>query len=176
MRRPLLIICSALLSSSLAGCQDDAEQTTIDRPGSTAATQATTPAATDAASELTLARAGPGPHLTDGAGSALYALQGDIAGEGCVDVCLEAWPPMLVADARPSAAPGLQPNLVATVQRPDGTHQVTYGNKPLYRYAGDTGVGRTTGHGVKDRWGQWHLVGPDGGMLPAGAASAGDPG
>ena len=176
MRRRLLITCSALLSLSLVGCQDDAEQTTIDRPGSSAAMQATTPAAMDAAGDLMLARTGPGPHLTDGAGSALYALQGDIAGEGCVDVCLEAWPPMLVSDATPSAAAGLQPNLVATVQRPDGMHQVTYGNKPLYRYAGDTGVGRTTGHGVKDRWGQWLLVGPDGAMLPAGQAGAGDPG
>lgn len=174
MRRPLLITCGVLLSLSLSGCQDGAEQTTAgpataDRPGSTVATQATTPAAMDAAVQLTLVRGGPGPHLADGAGSALYSLEGDTAGQGCVDVCLEAWPPVLVSEAQPTAAAGLQPNLVSTVQRPDGTRQVTYGNMPLYRYAGDTGLGRTTGHGVKDRWGQWHLVGPDGETLPTAA-------
>ena len=175
MPRPLLVACGVLLSLSLAGCQDGAEQTTVERPGSTVATQATTPAAADAAGQLTLVRSGPGPHLADGAGSALYSLEGDIAGQGCADVCLEVWPPMLVSTAQPTAAAGLQPNLVSSVQRPDGTRQVTYGNKPLYRYAADTGLGRTTGHGVKDQWGQWHLVRPDGETLPA-EAGRGDPG
>ena len=177
MPRPLSITCSVLLSMALAGCQDGAERTaeptTVDGPGSPVATQATTPAAVDAAGQLTLVRGDPGPHLADGAGSALYSLDGDIAGQGCIDVCLETWPPMLVAEAQPSAAAGLQPNLVSSVQRPDGTRQVTYGNKPLYRYAGDTGLGRTTGHGVKDRWGQWHLVGPGGETLPAPAGDDG---
>lgn len=177
MPRPLLITCGVLLSLSLGGCQDGAErtagQTTVDGPGSPVATEATTPAAVDAAGQLTLVRGGPGPHLADGAGSALYSLEGDTAGQGCVGVCLEAWPPMLVSEAQPSAAPGLQPNLVSSVQRPEGTRQVTYGNKPLYRYAGDTGLGRTTGHGVKDRWGQWRLVGPGGETLPAAAGGEG---
>ena len=177
MPRPLSITCSVLLSMALAGCQDGAERTaeptTVGGPGSPVATQATTPAAIDAAGQLTLVRGDPGPHLADGAGSALYSLDGDVAGQGCLDVCLETWPPMLVAEAQPSAAAGLQTNLVSSVQRPDGTRQVTYGNKPLYRYAGDTGLGRTTGHGVKDRWGQWHLVGPDGGALPAAAGAPG---
>lgn len=162
----LLIAWVVALTFVSTGCQDRSGRDDGDieaAPG--IATPATTPAAVDAAGELTLANSGPGPHLTDRAGSALYALDGDTAGEGCVDVCLEAWPPMLIAEAQPSVAAGLQPNLVASVQRPDGRRQVTYGNRPLYRYAGDTGVGRTTGHGVKDRWGQWHLVGPGGETL-----------
>lgn len=179
MRCPLLTTCGVLLSLSLAGCQGGAERTpgeqaSVPRPDATAAEEATTPAAADAAGQLTLVAGGPGPHLADGAGSALYALEGDTAGQGCVDVCLEAWPPVLVAEAQPTAAAGLQPNLVSSVQRPDGTRQVTYGNKPLYRYAGDKGLGRTSGHGTMDQWGQWHLVGPDGGTLPA--ESAGDQG
>lgn len=163
MRQSQLLIGFVLLFT-LIGCQQDrAGRTTGELPtqGSTAATQQTA-AVADASGELSLALGGPGPHLTDAAGTALYALDADTAGEGCVGVCLEAWPPMLISEAQPSVAAGLQPNLVSSVQRPDGTNQVTYANKPLYRYAGDTGAGRTTGHGVDDRWGRWHLVGPGG--------------
>lgn len=52
------------------------------------APQRQTQAAASAAGELTLVQACPGPRLADAAGSALYALEADVAGEGCVHTCL----------------------------------------------------------------------------------------
>lgn len=106
-----------------------------------------------------------GTYLTDSAGNALYAIEGETQGEKCTGACLEAWPPLLVGDVQPSAGAGAQASLVATVPRDDGTSQVTYDGQPLYRYAADTGAGRTAGQGVEDQWGQWHLVTADGSPL-----------
>ena len=108
---------------------------------------------------------GPGPYLTNSAGSALYFMEGDTDGSKCVDACTEAWPPVLVEDVAPTAGPELQGGMLATTTRADGFVQVTYNQHPLYRYAADTGAGRTAGHGVEDQWGHWHLVGPAGDAL-----------
>ncbi|WP_368563846.1 hypothetical protein [Pseudoxanthomonas sp. UTMC 1351] len=52
-----------------------------------------------------------------------------------------------------------------------GRHHLSYNGHPLYRYAGDRGAGRTTGHGVEDKWGNWHLMSIEGnaygGQLPS---------
>ena len=55
----------------------------------------------------------------------------------------------------------LEPELVGSVQRHDGTAQVTYDGSPLY-YARDSGPGQTTGQDVTDQWGEWYLVQPSG--------------
>ncbi|MDQ3270074.1 MAG: hypothetical protein M3Q11_07820 [Pseudomonadota bacterium] len=170
MYRSISLAALALGLFGIAACQDrsnvaapGSQPAQAPAPGSSQPTPAAqTPAAASAAGALTLVQAEPGAYVADAAGSALYSLEGDVSGEGCIDRCLEVWPPMLVSQAQPGAAPGLAPNLVASTPRADGTVQVTYGNKPLYRYAGDAGAGRTAGHGVKDQWGQWSLVGADG--------------
>lgn len=108
----------------------------------------------------------PGPHggtyLVDSAGNAVYMLEGDRDGSKCTGPCLQAWPPVLVGETQPTAGPGLQPTMVASVRRPDGSMQVTYNNHTLHRYAADTGRGRTAGHEVRDQWGEWYLLTPTG--------------
>jgi predicted lipoprotein with Yx(FWY)xxD motif len=106
-----------------------------------------------------------GSFVTDSAGTSLYFLEGDTDGSKCVDECTTTWPPFLVEGAMPNESPGLDAALVGVVTRPDGSTQVSYGNHPLYRYSGDTGVGSTAGHGVEDQWGHWYLVTPAGGEL-----------
>lgn len=103
-----------------------------------------------------------GPYLANSAGSALYYLEGDIDGSGCVEACTEAWPPALVGEVAPSAGAQVDASLLGTVSRADGSTQVTYNGNPLYRYAGDIGAGRTNGMDVRDKYGQWRLVGPQG--------------
>lgn len=124
-----------------------------------------------AAQGVTLAVSAQGPegaYITDSAGVALYRLEGDRDGSGCTGDCLIAWPPVLMGATQPSGAAGLQGALISSVARPDGSRQVTFGGQPLYRYAADGGVGGTNGHGVKDRYGTWRLVSPQ------GAAAAGE--
>lgn len=113
----------------------------------------------------TLAMSGtPSPHLVDGAGSAVYALAGNTDGSKCNAACEEAWPPVIAHDAQPTAGTGVEPARIGILQRGDRSH-VTYGGKPLYRYAGDAGANRTAGAGVEDQWGKWSLVGLDGEAL-----------
>ncbi len=109
---------------------------------------------------------GPAPYLANSAGSALYTLQGDSDGSKCDQACTHVWPPMTVVEALPSNTPGLDAGKIGTIQRADGSLQVTYDGHPLYVYAADGGAGRTAGHGVNDKWGQWSLVGPEGAPLP----------
>ena len=116
-----------------------------------------------------------GPYIADGAGNALYYLEGDTDGSKCVDACTVAWMPAMVTATTPSAAPGLDAGQVGMIQRPDGSRQVTYNSHPLYRYTADGGAGSINGHGVEDQWGHWYLVTPGGDEHP-GSTSDDDAG
>lgn len=138
-------------------------------PGSSAAPATQAPGAVgnldgqqSGGGNVTLAMSGtPSSHLVDGAGTAVYILEGNMDGTRCDAACEEAWPPVLAHDVRPEAGPGVEPARIGTLDRNGRTH-VTYGGQPLYRYAGDMGAGRTAGAGVEDQWGKWSLVGLDG--------------
>lgn len=115
--------------------------------------------------QLTVSSAGAeAPYIVDGAGRALYLLEGDDNAGKCTDACLQTWPPVLVAgtDVRADVAPRLQADMVGTLQRPDGTVQLTYNGHPLYRYAVDDGAGSIAGQDLTDQWGEWYLVTPEG--------------
>lgn len=127
----------------------------------------------DAGAIMVATSGGPGPYLVNSAGSALYYLEGDTDGSRCIDACAEAWPPALVAGVAPSTGADLDASLLGTIDRADGSSQVTYGGHPLYRYAGDVGAGRTNGMDVTDKYGQWHLAGPDGEPVAGDARGSG---
>lgn len=96
-----------------------------------------------------------GQYLVDQAGMTLYMFAPDAQGPStCYDDCATNWPPVTVAsaDALPAAAEGLDAALFGTVERDDGTFQVTYNGWPLYYYAGDMEAGATTGQGLGDNW------------------------
>ena len=54
---------------------------------------------------------------------------------------------------------GVDPALVSTVKRADGTEQATLAGWPLYTYAKDEAPGQWKGQGVG---GTWFVVRPDG--------------
>lgn len=129
-----------------------------------------------------------GPHdryLVDGRGRAVYVLENDTDGSRCTGDCLQVWPP-LPGDPRGAAGAGdeadmpaasdaagapdmpgtdLLPDTIDTIQRPDGTMQMTYNGHPPYHYSRDRGDGDTSGHHLEDEWGEWYLLGPDGDRL-----------
>jgi predicted lipoprotein with Yx(FWY)xxD motif len=174
----LFMFCgAAALALGVAGCNREAMDTEPATTADTAAADtATLPAdtATDAnatgAESLTLATGSNGQYLADASGRAVYMLEGD--GE-CVGECLTVWPPVVVTTSTPVVGANLQSGLVSTVQRDDGTLQLTYNGHPLYYYARDTGTGMAMGQAVDDDFGEWYLVGPGGIALTDVDASAG---
>ena len=89
-----------------------------------------------------------GTYVADAEGRALYMFEADQQGQGeqqavshCYDACAEAWPP-LISQGAPPAGEAIQQDLMATIERRDGSTQVTYGGWPLYYYVQDEGPGQ----------------------------------
>jgi predicted lipoprotein with Yx(FWY)xxD motif len=99
----------------------------------------------------------------------LYTHAGDTATSStCTGACATAWPP-LATTGQPVAGAGVTGQL-ATLTRPDGTTQVSFGGHPLYYWQGDTKAGDVTGNGMDGF--SAAMVGAAG---PAPAASAAAP-
>jgi predicted lipoprotein with Yx(FWY)xxD motif/cytochrome c553 len=99
--------------------------------------------------------------LLDAEGRSLYLYTADgVDGDplACVDACLNNWPP-LVVEGDVVVGEGLDGALVGSVERSDGTLQVTYGGHPLYTYARDRAPGDTNGQALG---GAFFLVGATG--------------
>ncbi|QQQ74920.1 hypothetical protein IOD16_27900 [Saccharothrix sp. 6-C] len=101
-----------------------------------------------------------GEVVQDGDGRTLYRFDKDTpdpAKSNCEGQCAVTWPPVL-SDGTPQLQ-GVDPALVSTVKRADGTEQVTLDGWPLYTYAKDEAPGQWKGQGVG---GTWFVVRPDG--------------
>jgi predicted lipoprotein with Yx(FWY)xxD motif len=98
--------------------------------------------------------------LVNSRGLSLYRFMLDHRGiSRCSGACAVTWPPLLVSGtAKPTVGGGAIRSLVGTIRRANGTRQVTYAGFPLYRYAGDTGPGMTTGEGLNSFKAKWWLV------------------
>jgi predicted lipoprotein with Yx(FWY)xxD motif len=135
-----------------------------------AAPTATAAAAAASAPAAQVAEVGAfGSILVGEDGRTLYAFTKDVDGQStCVDACAAAWPAVTVTDgfAPPT---GVEPALVSTVDRPDGSKQLKVGKWPLYYYAGDGAKGETNGQGVG---GVWFVVKADGTLIKGEAAAA----
>jgi predicted lipoprotein with Yx(FWY)xxD motif len=75
----------------------------------------------------------------------------------CYGACAAYWPP-LTTRGKPRAIAGARKALLGTTKRRDGRLQVTYHGHPLYRFAGDTKPGQTSGEGLTDFGGRWDPV------------------
>lgn len=83
----------------------------------------------------------------------LYIFEMDEAGvSNCTGDCASAWPPLTVAEGEePTAGDGVEGTL-DTIERDDGSLQVTLDGQPLYYWASDEEPGDATGQGVQDVW------------------------
>jgi predicted lipoprotein with Yx(FWY)xxD motif len=93
--------------------------------------------------------------LTDQNGLTLYLFTKDSkkpSRSTCDGDCATNWPPLLVQGSAGVQSNGVDPKLVGTVERADGTEQVTIGGWPAYRYAKDTAPGQANGHAVGGTW------------------------
>jgi predicted lipoprotein with Yx(FWY)xxD motif len=173
MRKTSLTLAIAMVALGIAGCSRDAD---TEVAATAPPVSATTPPPADTqptAVALTLAESPAGTYVADSTGRAVYILEGDATGTKCTGDCLAAWPPVLAASATPGPGAGGLQGQIGTVQRDDGTLQLTLNGQPLYHHAKDAGPGTTTGQAVKDTWGEWYLVAPNGLAIETGPSTAG---
>lgn len=115
-----------------------------------------------------------GQYLVDGKGNSLYVFTSDKHGtSSCSGACARAWPPLTTTSTPEAAAPSLDASKLGTITRRDGTKQVTFNGKPLYRHARDTAANEVRGQGMHSFGGEWALVAPDGSMIKAQSKGAG---
>jgi predicted lipoprotein with Yx(FWY)xxD motif len=121
------------------------------------------PSATPSTARLGAAALAPGTALVDRSGRSLYLFEKDSPTmSACTGACASAWPPVLAHGSATQASAPVQSALVGSVQRSDGTRQVTYDGHPLYRYAGDDKAGQTRGQGLDQFGAGWYVVSPSG--------------
>lgn len=95
-----------------------------------------------------------GPILTDAEGMTLYMFFKDEnldAASACYGDCLDKWTPLTV-EADPTWGEGVDKSRIGTIEREDGSTQVTYNDWPMYTFADDTAAGDTKGVGFKNLW------------------------
>lgn len=111
-----------------------------------------------------------GKVLTDQNGMTLYMFEKDSKKPSkatCNGDCAKTWPPLLVQGK--VELQGVDPKIVGSVKRVDGSEQVTVGGWAVYRYSKDTKPGEANGNGVG---GTWFAIEPAGckvGTAPAAA-------
>ena len=100
--------------------------------------------------------------VVDNAGLTLYMFEKDENGRSaCSGQCATYWPPLLTS-ANPLARVGVTQSLLGTTRRGDGSEQVTYAGRPLYRFFEDSRPGQTNGEGSQDFGGEWNVLSPAG--------------
>jgi predicted lipoprotein with Yx(FWY)xxD motif len=165
MRRLLVLVW--VLTLVLTACGDGADRGTEPVEPTEPADQAAESKASPGT--LMVATTALGDTVVDGAGRSVYVFDNDRNGQSsCADQCAQNWPPVTV-EGMPSAGEGIDEAALGTVERADGSQQVTYAGRPVYHFAGDADPGDVQGHGVGDKW--W-LVRPDGSPIPKAEGGA----
>jgi predicted lipoprotein with Yx(FWY)xxD motif len=123
-----------------------------------------------------------GKVLVDPRGRTLYVFAPDPRGKStCTGSCETYWPPVPGADAKRGGAAAVTAKL-GSIQRADGSSQLTVNGYPVYTYVGDHATGQANGQGKNLSGGLWWVVAPSGARVTktpassAGAPSAGSGG
>jgi predicted lipoprotein with Yx(FWY)xxD motif len=160
MRSQLPLVVCSLSLLVVTGCSSTSEQpaaTTAAAPSTVASASKTGPA------HVMTAQNPLGTIVTDDRGRALYLFAADSGTTStCAGPCAKEWPPLLTSGA-PVAGTGIDPTLLATTPRPDGTTQLTYHGHPLYYYDDDDQApGATKGQGERSYGAAWYVLNPAG--------------
>ncbi len=96
---------------------------------------------------------GVGSYFVANNGMTVYAFKRDGLGvSNCVDNCATAWPPYTVESAEGLSVPDGVLGEVGTIERADGTLQVTYNQMPLYFWQNDAAAGDVNGNNFRTNW------------------------
>ena len=88
-----------------------------------------------------------GTVLTDEKGYSLYTYKHDPMGKSdCSGRCARKWPPVMVNGELPAGSD------LSVIDRKDGSRQIAYRGRPLYRWIKDKQPGQVTGHNLGEVW------------------------
>ena len=114
-----------------------------------------------------------GPYLVNEAGESLYLFEADKKNASqCYDACAQAWPPV-TAEESLQAREGIVREKLGTIEREDGSKQVSYAGHPLYRFVKDREPGETKGQDIEGFGAEWYLVTPQGEKVEGGGQETG---
>jgi predicted lipoprotein with Yx(FWY)xxD motif len=166
-RSYLAVSAVALIAAlAVAGCGSSGSSST----SSSASSEPTSGGGTEEAAQTTASpeaeatpvslgsAAGVGKVLVDSEGMTLYYFQKDQKGSGkskCEGACAAGWPP-LTTEGEPEAMAGVSKSMLGTIQRSDGTTQVTYAGWPLYTFVEDKKPGEDNGTDSKAFGASWY--------------------
>jgi predicted lipoprotein with Yx(FWY)xxD motif len=81
----------------------------------------------------------------------------------CLGACAVAWPPLLIT-SRPHVGGAVSSSMVGSIQRPDGSSQVTFAGHPLYLFGPDAALPGSPivaqGSGITAFGGTFNLIPP----------------
>ncbi len=145
-------------------------------PGAEApqASPAASPMAQGGTTVITAENSDLGTILTDAQGMTLYIFLSDTPGSGestCYDKCEQNWP--VFSAEEPLTLPDGVSGELGTIERTDGTMQVTYNGWPLYFFAKDQQPGDVTGQGIGDVW--YVAIPAEGDAIPGAEAPQASP-
>ena len=98
-----------------------------------------------------------GPGFIDSSGRTVYVFDADLASPGrsvCNGACAQNWPPL----APPAGVTLTSP--FSSIARDDGSAQLAYAGRPLYRFIADARPGDANGDGIDAFGGLWHIARP----------------
>jgi predicted lipoprotein with Yx(FWY)xxD motif len=159
--RWLPLAAAAALVLVLAACSAGASATPT--PSASASESESAMASESAAAgesyEITVADTAAGSALAGVDGMTLYTFDNDTTpgASACNAGCVENWPPFTVDEGEQATAGDGVTGEIGTITRDDGSAQVTYNDKPLYYFSGDSAAGDSNGDGVG---GIWHIAAP----------------
>jgi predicted lipoprotein with Yx(FWY)xxD motif len=161
MKRVASVFAVAVLGAAgLTACGGGGYSSSGSGSGSSApaSQSASQPAA--AAAKLAVATVGDyGKIIVDGNGRTVYVFDKDTSGtSNCSGDCLAKWPPVTAGNGTAQLT-GIEPSLITTITRSDGTKQLAINGMPLYLFASDSQAGEADGQAVG---GVWWVVGADG--------------
>jgi predicted lipoprotein with Yx(FWY)xxD motif len=149
-------------SGSAAGSASAASSTS---PGSAYGAAAKPAPAAKGDAVLSTRKLALGTVLVGPDGRTLYVFDADHGmSSACSASCAADWPPLTTSGA-PKATGAAKASMLATINRADGTRQVTYGGHPLYSYAGDQQPGQASGQGSVAFGAPWYVAAPSGGQI-----------
>ena len=151
-RKSILTLTGAsLVAVALAACGGSSN--------SDSSSAAAMTAAGDGQTVATKSISGVGNALVDSTDKVLYTNDMDTGSKiACTGSCLTEWLPLAApGGGQPSSSDSAVQAKLGTMQRPDGSSQVTFGGLPLYTFVEDS-PGQATGNGFSDSFGGTNFV------------------